>query len=409
MVKNPILHAFLPVFLLVFMPIFADAQQPLSYPFIDQEKNIIINSDILNDWAAKMQLQRDSSKQIINFVHIGDSHIQADWLTERARELFQSQFGNAGRGLIVPCKVAGTNQPTNFTSAGTGAWQARRVVAADNGLPIGIGGIAIQTKEAGATVTLSPQNWGSASNNYLQARFFSDPANSFDAEILDANKKVLRTITPQTENGVSDVFIDNLPTNSITLRTKPTENATKFAFLGAYLTNNQSGVVYSAIGVNGAQYHNYNKNPLFFSQMPYLRPDIIIIGLGTNEAQAPINVENFKNNIRTTVTKIHEFSPATPIVLYTPADSYLHGISNPNLKTVHDAILEVAAETNCAVWDLYDATGGAHSAVNWKTYNLMQKDGIHFNKNGYYLQGELLHAALMKIIMKLRLKNIGKK
>ncbi len=395
MIKNKKLAAFL----LVLMPFLGSAQQPLAYPFINQEKNIIINSDILKDWAAKMRLQRDSSKQIINFVHIGDSHIQADWLTERARELFQTQFGNAGRGLIVPCKVAGTNQPTNFTSSGTGVWQARRVVAANNGVPIGIGGITIQTKEVGATVTISPNNWGSSSNNYLQARFFSDPANSFDAEILDANKKVLHTILPQVENGVSDVFIDNLPTNSLTLRTKNTENANKFAFFGAYLTNNQSGVVYSSIGVNGAQYSNYNQNPLFFSQMPYLRPDVIIIGLGTNEAQATVNVELFKNNVRTMVTKIHEFSPATPIILYTPADSYLRGMSNPNLKTIHDALLEIAAETNCAVWDLYDATGGERSAVNWKTYNLMQKDGVHFNKQGYYLQGELLHAALMKLLI----------
>jgi lysophospholipase L1-like esterase len=384
--------------LLALFPLHAKTQQPPSYPFVQDEKNVITNSAILADWVAKMRLQRDSSNRIINFVHIGDSHIQADWLTERIRALFQTQFGNAGRGLIVPCKVAGTNQPTNFSSSGSSNWLARRIVTADNGIPIGIGGITVQTKSIGATITLSPTTWGAESNTFLQARFFCDPTNSFDADVLDANQNLLKTISPQAENGISDVFIENLPTNSLTLRTKQTENAEKFGLFGAYLTNNKAGIIYSAIGVNGAQFAQYNKAAYFFSNLPYLRPDLIILGLGTNEAQATVNKEAFKNEVRNTISNIRSVSPATPIILYTPADSYLRGISNPNLQTIHDGLVEIAAETNCAVWDLYDATGGAHSAINWKTYGLMQKDGIHFTKNGYYAQGELLHQALMKLL-----------
>jgi lysophospholipase L1-like esterase len=380
------------------MPFKGKTQQSFVYPFVKEEKNVIINSTILNDWIAKMRLQRDSSKRVINFVHIGDSHIQADWITERVRELLQTQFGNAGRGLLFPCKVAGTNQPTNFSSSSTGNWSPRRVVAADNGIPIGISGITVQTKEIGASITITPTNWGVSSNNFLQARFFCNPTNSFDAEVLDANKNIIQTIQPQVDNGISDVFISNLPTNSLTLRTKMTENGDKFGLFGAYLTNNQSGIIYSAIGVNGAQYAQYNRNPYFFSNMPYLRPDLIIIGLGTNEAQTIVNSDVFKNEVRTMIYKIHEYSPATPIILYTPADSYLRGSSNANLQTVHDALIEVATETNSAVWDLYEATGGAHSAVNWRTYGLMQKDGVHYNKQGYYLQGELLVQALLKLL-----------
>ena len=45
-----------------------------------------------------------------------------------------------------------------------------------------------------------------------------------------------------------------------------------------------SGVLYHMIGVNGATYDDYNNTEIFFNQLPYLKPDLIVASLGTNES-----------------------------------------------------------------------------------------------------------------------------
>ncbi len=40
--------------------------------------------------------------QRVNILQIGDSHTAGDHFSGRLRELFQGQFGNAGRGMLPP-------------------------------------------------------------------------------------------------------------------------------------------------------------------------------------------------------------------------------------------------------------------------------------------------------------------
>jgi lysophospholipase L1-like esterase len=357
---------------------FAQNLSPL-YSFVQTDKNTLQNSVSLNTLAAKFRMQRDSHNQVIRIVHIGDSHIQADWLTERVRELLQNEFGNAGRGLIVPCRVAGTNEPNNFST-----------------MPIGIGGITLRTTVPNASMTITPKNWGAPTNSFLTAEVFCDKNEAFDWEIRDANNQIIANVAADDAGQAaqySTFLLPSLPTNSFTLQAKPNATGKQATVYGINLLNNQSGVLYHAIGVNGAKYDQYNKAALFAKQLFYLQPDLIIIGLGTNEAQTAVDKAVFKAEIQTLVTTLRTETGAA-ILLYTPADSHLRGVPNPNLPTVHDAIVEVAAEQNLALWDLYELTGGYHSAMQWRVNGLMAKDGVHYNKAGYYVQGELLYQAL---------------
>jgi len=84
------------------------------YPFIHAERNELIGAHSLDSFFQKLYVQKTQQKSRINILQIGDSHIQADFSSAQIRNDIQTDFGNAGRGLVVPFRVAGTNEPFNY-------------------------------------------------------------------------------------------------------------------------------------------------------------------------------------------------------------------------------------------------------------------------------------------------------
>ena len=70
---------------------------------------------------------------------------------------------------------------------------------------------------------------------------------------------------------------------------------------------------------------------------------------------------------------------------------------NPRTVTAARIIKEYAQEHKMAVWDMYNIVGGKTDACrNWTKHHMFRADGIHFTPDGYRLQGNLLHQALIK-------------
>ena len=84
---------------------------PKLYGFENILEDTISNSYKLEKiYESLLNVNKTQSKII--FLHIGDSHIQADYLSHTIRTKLQKKFGNAGRGLISPLKIAITNHLT---------------------------------------------------------------------------------------------------------------------------------------------------------------------------------------------------------------------------------------------------------------------------------------------------------
>lgn len=125
------------------------------YPFLSLESDSLINTASLIPFFQKLDSLRLGQKRQLNIVHIGDSHIQADWWTGYLRIRLQEQFGAAGRGLIFPYTLAGTNSPTDIRAGSNQAWEYRRTTFQQKHIPIGIAGMSIQT--SGTQVWLDVQ------------------------------------------------------------------------------------------------------------------------------------------------------------------------------------------------------------------------------------------------------------
>jgi hypothetical protein len=65
------------------------------------------------------------------------------------------------------------------------------------------------------------------------------------------------------------------------------------------------------------------------------------------------------------------------------------------MEKAREAILETAKQTDCAVWDFYSLMGGPKSIMNWYKDGLVAKDKLHFDKQGYIIQADLLFGAFM--------------
>src|SRR5687768_5210813 len=156
--------------------------------------NVIQNAGHLDDFFESLYQLQLANDRKINIVHIGDSHIQADYMTSVIRRNFHRHFGNAGRGLIVPLRVAGTNEPNNFKSVSNTTWNSKRIVFPDRPLPVGIGGVTIESEDPSAALEIYMNDlWLDYSFNRLTL-FFEKDEKSFDFSLADGDGLILGRI-----------------------------------------------------------------------------------------------------------------------------------------------------------------------------------------------------------------------
>lgn len=371
------------------------------YNFVKTGENYIHNNEMLKYTFEKFYQQKTNNNQKIKIIHIGDSHLQADFITSLNRTTLQTEFGNAGRGLIVPLKIAHTNEPFNFATSSPNLWQSKRCVFPKQSMPIGIGGVTIRNDSENSSIYIktidAPQL--SYAFNHLTLFYLKDDS-SYDFTFKDSLGNDINSIKAKLEDkypNVSTIHLSSL-TNQISIHSmKSNEYQSRAVIFGISLENNNNGVLYHTIGVNGARFKNYTQAQYFCEQTKALEPDLIILSLGTNEAyDLNYNEDEFYSEIYGLFSKLKQENPKAEFLLTTPADSYYEKIkSNPRMSSVANTIICFATENNISYWDLQMVTGGKNSAYNWKKNKLLRPDGVHYTLDGYKLQGNLFCKAFL--------------
>ncbi len=363
--------------------------------------NVIQNAAHLDDFFHKLYQLKKTGKNKLNIIHIGDSHIQADYLTEVVRKNFHHDFGNAGRGLIVTGRVAGTNEPSNIRTSSSIPWIAKRCIHPNQPLPIGIGGITITTTQPDARLDIKMSDPMHDYSFNKVTLFFQKNNRSYNFAIKDTSGYQLGLMGRYTEEPFMNYATLNFPklVNQITIQTlKSAEEQNQATLFGVELENGNSGVLYHAIGVNGAKYTHYNSALYFARQTQALLPDVFIISLGTNESMDyPYIDKSFYNQIEKMVTSLREFNPGAQFILVTPPDAFRKKkFENPGIELIREQIIRYAVENGLAFWDMHKALGGKGSAQTWRNEELIRPDGVHFSKEGYQYQGDLFYYAIIK-------------
>lgn len=391
------------LFTLAFFPIIATAQlMPVSnnvftrYSFIRTAFNSISNNSGLDSFYQKLYRLKSTQNGKVSIVHIGDSHIQPDFLSSMVRNGLQDFFGNAGRGLVFPYQLAQSNAPDDISSSSNTQWQYNRVAHPEIDIHYGISGFGIRTNNPNANINMSIKDNQQSDFSFNRLKFFFDN-NENNSWLLQVNdNKELYLFKKETGDSALYQQVDiEQAAGSFSLSFLPPANTKEF--YGVSLENSEPGVIYHTIGVNGARYDQYNIASLFWKQLPALKADLYIVSLGTNEAQASRFIESeFIEELSLFIKKLKQASPSASILITTAPDSYKKKHYNTVLRSLNTAITNYCNKNSIPLWDMYRITNGYSSAYSWAKRGLMNHDRIHFTANGYRLQGTLLLNALSK-------------
>lgn len=117
--------------------------------------NVFANQELLYPVFEKLYNLETNKHGKINIVHIGDSHIQADFFTNAIREMLQAKFGNGGVGFTFPYSLVKTNGPRSVKYACNATWRSQLNVSPIADVGVGLSGIALYTSTENFVLQLS--------------------------------------------------------------------------------------------------------------------------------------------------------------------------------------------------------------------------------------------------------------
>jgi len=175
-----------------------------------------------------------------------------------------------------------------------------------------------------------------------------------------------------------------------------------FVVRGFILEKETPGIVYNAIGVNGASVPSYLKCEDFEKELHLLKPDLIVFEIGINDAASQaFNKELFYKNYNSLIGKVKRVNPNCAFIFITNNDSFRRVSRrryrvNQNGTLARTVFFQLAAENQGGVWDLFSLMGGLGSIQQWQTLELAKSDKIHFTDSGYQLIGDMFYNAFVK-------------
>lgn len=373
------------------------------YTFINWEVNKIKHADsavAFQKLYQKLDNIYNNANEKLHVFHIGGSHIQADFYSNRLRHYLQNISDNAKgqRGFIYPYRMAKTNNPINYKVTFDGEWKGYRCSRNDS-VAWGLSGVSAKFKDSISNITIKANHINYSENTYDFNKlrvFYNNWSDDYDVVISDESLVESQSINHEAH------FIEftlNKTVSELDFCVKKTTNSpdSEFLMMGLELMNNNPGIEYTTIGVNGASFAFYNRAAYFEQQLLLYKPDLFIISIGTNDTYTlHFNAEQYKAYYEQLILSIQKANPDCAILLTVPNDSYYKKqFANPNTKIAAQVIYELADKYHMGVWDFYEIMGGYVSSQKWYTNKLMPKDRIHFTRRGYDIKADLLLQALV--------------
>lgn len=366
---------------------------PYSSGYISNDK--FIHEIIANHHANQIINLRPvffSNISPLKIIHIGDSHVQAGFLTHELSRLLSKKFGlnDISVGVVFPFSVLGTNDPAGYKSYHTGKWSYEKANGSKISFGAGLFGSCIHTSDTNATLAFKVLPVKNLNNRFDRVGIFYI-SKSFQSFPLIEGCKSIKT---DSLNGYIEYA---LPAEVDSIRIQFSK-AEKFGITinGVLLINSKSKIMCSSTGLNGATVSGYLKATLLPKQLRLITPQLVLLTLGTNDAYSNVfSNPLFCKDLDSMLTEIKRALPNSQLVMITPNDHLLkRTFLNPNLILVKNTILSVASKHDIAVWDFHQLMGGEGSIYRWIRFGMASTDGIHLKPSGYRYQAELLFRAL---------------
>ena len=345
----------------------------------------------------------------VRILQLGDSHTAGDVFSGYLRSRFQERFGDAGRGMMPPGYTYRGLRQTEVKVTQSGGWVIHDSLKASDPGPFGISGFLATSTYAGARMTVSPVAPGGfdiARVNYLHSTSGGPLEVLLDGRIA----KVVPTAGPADTPGSLDL---STPPGTQTLEIIADTPGIRITSWG--VESFHPGVLFDSFGVSGATVDIFNHwNPLLVQwDLKQLRPSLIIVAYGTNEAfQLGFAAATYKQIFAQVLRSLKRMAPEASILVVGPPGGQ-RSISNQKRSPstgstgpweTPESVTEIryiqhdtAVAFGDAYWDWASVLGGTRGFNRWVYSDppLVRSDHIHFTVLGYEISAKALFNFLM--------------
>jgi lysophospholipase L1-like esterase len=332
----------------------------------------------------------------VRVLHYGDSPTTGDLITADARAMFQKQFGDGGAGFVLIAKP----WPWYFhrgVDMDSSKWTID--VAGDTQIKDGLHGLG------GASFQGSPGAVSSFTvkdgQRIAEVGYLEQPEGgtfTFEADGTELGK--IETANDERQPAWKAF---ELPEGSkkFTVRVE----SGRVRLYGVEFSKGRPGVLYSSLGVNGANITLLSEKfngAHWKAQLHHYRPSLVVLAYGTNESGFPSFVDStWAGEMKLAVKRVQTALPDASILLMSPMDrgerndrGEIETIATmPRLVKIE---AKVAEETGVAFFNTFQAMGGDGTMARWYAAEprLVGSDYIHPMPAGAKIVGELLYGAL---------------
>ena len=404
------LRILLALALFAMLPSLLHAQESQYYNFIKYSANVLhydSTSTSINRLFDRWEQIQKTHHGNLNIVHIGSSHVQAGSLTNTVRcNILADNPDLVGpRGMLFPYSAAARcNNPADYRVHCPQKMILTRNVYKEHTYPLGLCGIAVTASD---TITEIAIKLNEPSVDYATNRIVL--LGHSNNGVVPRLRIDAREIYPSYIDNNTDRYLFNLgqavDTFCIVL---PCREGDQFTVSGILLDNRKPGFSYHSIGVNGAALADYLRCENFVRDLRLLHPDVVVFGIGINDAAAPtFDTAVFRQSYLQLVDSIRSVNPDCAFIFITNNDSFFKLSRrrykvNANGPLAREVFYRLADDTDGAVWDQFEVMGGLKSMEQWQKAGLAQKDRVHFTTAGYKLVGNLFYQALDNALKKHR-------
>ncbi|MDB4941505.1 MAG: putative periplasmic protein [Labilithrix sp.] len=349
-------------------------------------------------YASLARTRAKEKGAVTRIMHYGDSVITSDYVSGTMRRKLQAEYGDAGHGFILlanPWEWYFHNDVSH--GAGEG-WNASRITGPTtrDGM-YGLGGVTF-SGTGGATAFFGTPDKGTYGKKVSRFDvYYLETASGGEVETKIGTQ--VDRFSTKGEDKVSRIKSFSVPDGEAKLSVRVVSGSPRL--FGVALERDQPGIVYDALGANGARAELLGSiNAAHWGeQMALRKPALIILQYGTNESEAPGIAANYEKTLGAVVATLKTAAPNSSILIASPLDraepAEGGGLrTKPIIKKLVEAQRHVAKESGVAFWNTYEAMGGEGAMASWVKKGLAGGDLTHPSPAGAEVIGDLMSKAL---------------
>ena len=356
--------------------------------------------------AFYASLARTEAKEpgaITRIMHYGDSVITSDYVSGTMRRKLQERYGDSGHGFILianPWEWYFHNDVVHYAQEG---WSSSRITGplTKDGV-YGLGGVSF-VGAPGASATFGTVDKGKYGTQVSRFDlYYLEQPSGGDATLAIAGGETSKLST-RGDQKVSRVHSVTVPDGPGKLTVRATGNGPLRVF-GVALERDTPGVVYDALGANGARMKLWEgMDPGHWGeQMALRKPALVVLQFGTNESEDGwINMAEYEKTVATIVGRVKAAAPMASVLIASPLDRAEKADDGSfRTKKVIVRLIEgqrkAAKASGAAFWDTFRAMGGEGSMARWvkATPQLGSWDLTHPTPTGAEVIGDLFVKSL---------------